>query len=514
MYRSAPTDRICILLLLSIFLLPANLYAFQQDKEPVRVRLLRDISPRTIVISSSDTANLYSGDPTNPIAELRGREKITLTTSNNQVYLRLPEGGIYARSLIIAQQPEAEVTIEVAEGSAIISPRMYKGALMIQVDPSTPSTLSIVNEVELDDYVEGVLASEFNFNELEASKALAVSIRTLAYRTMENQHGPDYAIPDNELLQVYKGAGSVTNTVMEAVEQTRGEVLKFNGELVEAVYFASSGGHTANNEDVWNASRILPYLRGKDDPYDFNSPHHSWESTINRDRLLRHLGDKFRFKATGIKILDRSRDGRVKNIAVTGPDNREEGMTGNDFRLYVNEQFGRETLRSTLFEVNVQPNMYIFSGKGFGHGVGLNQWGALQLSKKGNRYNEILAYYYNDVDIDRGGLMNRVLSTAEGVIDDASAYIFNDDEYNPSIEPASVSGNTRTINTQSSAVEDVNARLFGDEDFDEELAEEAEEERPRRRLFPRLRNRNKNSDTNTATKKTTQPRPSGKRIGW
>lgn len=516
MYRSAPTDRFCFFLLLTIFLLPTNLYAFQQDNEPVRVRVLRDISPRTIIISSSKTANLYSGDPTNPIAQLKGREKLTLTTSNNQVYLRLPEGSIYARSLIIDQQSDAEITIEVAEAAAIVSPRMYKGAFMIQVDPSTPSTLSIVNEVGLDDYVEGVLASEFNFNELEASKALAVCIRTLAYRSMANQHGPDYAIPDNELLQVYKGAGSVTNTVMEAVEQTKGEVLRFNGELIEAVYFASSGGRTANNEDVWHASRILPYLRGKDDPYDFNSPHHSWESTISRDRLLRHLGDKYRFKASGIKILGRSRDGRIQNIAVTGPDNREESMSGNDFRLYVNEQFGRETLRSTLFEVNVQPSMYIFSGKGFGHGVGLNQWGALQLSKKGNRYDEILAYYYNDVDIDKGGLVSRMLTATEGIIDDASAYIFDEeDNYNPSIQPAGISGNTSTINTQSTAVNDVNTRLFGDEDFEDDFSEEAVEEKPKsRRLFRRLRDRNKKSDDTTTTKKTPQPRPSGKRIGW
>ncbi len=506
MFRSAPTDRIYIFLLLFSFLLPSQLLAFQQDNEPIQIRLLRDISPRTIIVSTTGTANLYSGDPTNPIAQLGNRQKLTLTTSNNQVYLRSADGGIYARSLIIEQQAGEELTLEVAEARTAVSPRVYRGSFLIQVDPSTPSTLKIVNLVPLDDYVESVLASEFGFDELEAAKAMAISIRTLAYRTLQNQHGPDYAVPDNEMWQVYKGTNAITETVREAVASTAGEVLRFNGELIEAVYFASSGGHTANNEDVWDAAKIQPYLRGKDDPYDFNSPHHNWESTVSRDRLLRLLSDEFRFTANGIRILNRSRDGRVSTMAVTGENDRQEIMRSNDFRLMVNEWFGRETLKSTLFEVNVQPNMYIFSGKGFGHGVGLNQWGALQLSKKGNLYDEILAYYYNDVDIDRGGLVNRMLSATGDVIEGASDYFFdNEDSYSPNID-------AYTVEDEYGAYEAQPASIQGDDPFttvmgvdaDEEEAEE-EPARGRKRLFPLRKDPNRKPATR---------RPASKRIGW
>lgn len=528
MHRSAPTDRFFTFLLSGIFLLssvffsPINLYAYQQDDEPVRVRLLRNVAPRTILVSSSQPANLYSGNrDTNPIAQLGSRQKLTLTTSNNQVYLRLQDGGIYARSLIIEQQPDAELTIEIAEARAIISPRTYKGSFMIQVDPSTPSTLSIINEVGLVDYVESVLASEFNFRELEASKALAVCIRTLAYRGMENQNIPEFAIPDDELWQVYQGTASITKTVKDAVVQTQGEVLRFNGDLIEAVYFASSGGHTANNEDVWNASRIQPYLRGKEDPYDFNSPNHSWESTISRDRLLRMLSDQYRVKANGIKILDRSRDGRVRTLAVTDANGREEIVMSNEFRLLVNEHFGRETLKSTLFEINVQPTMYIFSGKGYGHGVGLNQWGALQLSKKGNLYDEILAYYYNDVEIDEGGLVSSMLTASENLIDntliDNTGTYFSSqtDEYDPYIEASNVSGNTQSINTQPDRTNDVAGRLLGDSGEaypDEYVGEEVKDERKAWRPFWRKRDRTKSTTTETPKKATSST--TGKRIGW
>lgn len=507
MLRSAPTDRFYLFLLLFSFLLPSQVSAYQQDNEPVQVRLLRDISPRTIIVSSSATANLYSGDPTNPIAQLGNRQKLTLTTSNNQVYLRSADGGIYARSLIIEQQAGEELTVEVAEARAVISPRSYKGAFLIQVDPATPSTLKIINMVPLHAYVESVLASEFGFNELEAAKAMAVSIRTIAYRTLQNQHGPEYAVPDNEMWQVYKGTHAITETVREAVAATEGEVIRFNGELAEAVYFASSGGHTANNEDVWDSSKIQPYLRGKDDPYDFNSPHHNWESTVSRDRLLRLLSDEFRFTANGIRILNRSRDGRVSTMAVTGENDRMEELRSNKFRLLVNEWFGRETLKSTLFEVNVQPNMYIFSGKGFGHGVGLNQWGALQLSKKGNLYDEILAYYYNDVEIDQGGLVSRMLSATGDAIEGASDFFFdNEDSYNPSID-AYPTDNTYEAYEAGPVTVDLDAPLdvvaFDEDDYREEAEEKPA--RQRRKLFPLRKDPNR---------KPEKPRPASKRIGW
>ena len=505
MFRSAPTDRFYIFVLVFAFLLPANLYANQQDEPLVHVRLMRDISPRTIVVSSNQTAGLFSGDMNNPIAQLPLGEKLTLTTSNNQVYLRLSEGGIYARSVFLQQQPDAEITLEVAEAQTIVSSRTYKGNLMVQVDPATPSTLSIINGVGMNDYVESVLSSEFNFRELEASKAVAVSIRTLAHRQLENQHGPEFAIPDNEMWQVYEGTGMITSTVRDAVRETSGEVLRFNGELIEAVYFASSGGRTANNEDVWNASKVQPYLRGKEDPYDYNSPHHNWEKTISRDRLLGMLSDKYRFNVTGIRILNRSRDGRVRTMGIEG-DGQQEEIQSNAFRLLVNNEFGRETLKSTFFDVNVQPSIYIFTGKGFGHGVGLNQWGALQLSKKGNLHDEILAYYYTDVQLDRAGLGSQLL-TASNTLPTQNGPRFNEN-YSPIIEASSTGNDVQTIYGEP-ASNDVAAGLFGDDDI---AIEQAEEEKPRRR-FRLLRNRDK-SENDSEPKNKTPLRHTGKRIGW
>ena len=138
MSRSAPTDRFSLFIFLGLLLFPVPLHA-QQFTDAVRVRLLRDISPRTIVVSSSESAALYAGDTDNAIAMLPSGEKLPLTTSNNQVYFRLPDGqSIYARSLSIGQEAGAELTIEVLEAQGAITPRSYRGAFMVQVDPAGP----------------------------------------------------------------------------------------------------------------------------------------------------------------------------------------------------------------------------------------------------------------------------------------------------------------------------------------------------------------------------------------
>ena len=382
-------------LILSLFL-PTLLQA--QDNY-VRVRLLRDAAPSTVVLSSTRSMQLYAGSLTNPILELAPNQRVTLATNNDRVYLRAIDEGIFARSLIISQPEDAELTIEVADGASTPTPRTYRGLFLMQVDTSTPSSLQILNDVPLEHYVASVLSSEFDFPELEAAKALALCIRTMSLRNLTTQNGPIYAVPDDESWQVYKGTGSITRTALDAALQTQGQVLLYENELIESVYFSSSGGSTANNEDVWDASVALPYLRGRQDPYDYNSPHHTWESTLSRSDLHSYLSGLHDFQVTGISVENRSRDGRAKNILLRGADNRQKSVPGNEFRRSITARFGRNALKSTLFELNTQPNLYIFIGKGFGHGVGLNQWGALELSQRGQLHNEILDYYYPGVEI-------------------------------------------------------------------------------------------------------------------
>ena len=380
-----------------LLLLP---YQANAQDEFVHVRILRDAGPRTLVVSSTKPMRLYTVGVENPISQIPANEKLTLTTSNERIYLTSRDGGIYASNLVLAQTDNAEMTIEVADGDNMMSPRTYRGAFQIEVEQNPAYKLKIINAVPLEDYVASVLSSEFGFNELEGAKALAVCIRTLALKSLTSQNGPNFAVADDESWQVYQGTGAITPTAIQATQETLGQVIVHDNKLIDAVYFASSGGITANNEDVWNTSQVEPYLRGKDDAYDSGSPHHSWTSRISKPQLLSHMSDMYNSQIIGISIASvNRRDNRVQTMSLRTRGGEDITISGSEFREKVTNRFGREGLKSTLFSMEERSNRYEFEGRGFGHGVGLNQWGARELSRRGQLYEEILAFYYTDVTV-------------------------------------------------------------------------------------------------------------------
>nr|MBX2821318.1 SpoIID/LytB domain-containing protein [Rhodothermaceae bacterium] len=404
----------------------------------------------------------------NPISQLPANEKLTLTTSSERIYLTSSEGGIYANNLVLAQTDNAELTIEVADGDKRVAPRTFRGAFQIEVEQNPTYKLKIVNAVPLEDYVVSVLSSEFGFNELEGSKALAVCIRTLALKTLTSQNEPNFAVADDESWQVYRGTEAITPTAIRATQETLGQVLVYDDKLIDAVYFASSGGVTANNEDVWNASRSEPYLRGKDDAYDSGSPHNTWTSRIPSSQLLTYLSDLYNVPVAGISLGSvNRRDSRVKSIQLRTQGNSNVTISGSEFREKVNARFGRESLKSTLFTMDQRSGQYVFEGRGYGHGVGLSQWGARELSRRGQLYDEILKFYYTDVEVDYFDMLGRQSFTyankveTNSVSSDVPRIDWND--------PSSVMTDDQTTYTDFDSSDRFSSPSSSSLDFDQEL---------------------------------------------
>jgi stage II sporulation protein D len=256
----------------------------------------------------------------------------------------------------------------------------------------------LINEVNIEDYVAAVVAAEYGFDDLEGAKAMAVIVRTYAMAVI-NKYGSEYDHVDHTLSQVYRGTEGISPTIREAVRQTRGEVLSYDGELIEAVYFAASGGHTADNDAVWSAEAV-PYLRGKPDPYGSSAPQSTWTFRVSRDRLLAALSARYG-TVTGFVIDERGKDDRVISIELLKASGRHETIRGNEFRVFVLEHFGDATLRSTLFTADRVGDHYVFEGRGNGHGVGLSQWGAHELAQRNSSYRDILEFYYTGIQLQR-----------------------------------------------------------------------------------------------------------------
>lgn len=383
------------LLLTACFSLPTSARALPDE---VRVRLFEEAAPQALVVQAERGLRFFAGDnPDNVVAELAPGEAATIRIRGKDVYVQTSALSFFALSLRVIPRGGGFLNVEVLEGATPLEPRRYPGRLTLEVDPSGTPVLKLVNHVALDDYVACVVAREYGFDDLEGAKAMAVLARTYALRNA-GASGDDYDLVDHHLAQQYDGIDPLTDTATDAARQTQSEVLAYNGELVEAVYFSSSGGHTADNDAVWEG-RPVPYLRGVADPYDAASPHATWRSIVPREGLLRALSTRYDFEVEGFYVGDRSRDGRVASIELIHRDRTARVIRGNEFRLLVNQQFGAASLKSTLFDVERHGDAYVFEGHGFGHGVGLSQYGALEMSRRGVSYRDILAFYFTGVQV-------------------------------------------------------------------------------------------------------------------
>ena len=356
----------------------------------VRVRVFDRLSPERVEVETTRRTPVHSSMDRDPLFYLEPGTSATLTMHRGDVRIEHGSHRLAASALYLPASKQTATTLR-SRGTR----RSYSGVFEIRPDGST---LEIVNAVPLEHYVASVVASEYGLDDEEGAKAMAVVARTYALRGSD-KFDSTYTHVDHTISQVYRGLSTITDASRAAAEATLGEVLTYQSHLIEAVYFSSSGGHTANNEDVWDASEDLPYLRGRNDPYDSASPHHTWESSANRATVLRGLERRFGGSVRGFYLGDTANSGRLLTMELLRPNGSREPVQANAFRQAVNRAAGREILKSTWFEARRSGSRYVFAGRGYGHGVGLSQWGAHGMANEGHSYRDILAFYYQGTTI-------------------------------------------------------------------------------------------------------------------
>ena len=248
--------------------------------------------------------------------------------------------------------------------------------------------LYIINELPLEEYVENVVASEVGTSwEIEALKTQAVISRTYAVYKRNQNGDSKFHLTSSVLHQVYKG----TNTQIQvayAVKETAGEILTYDGKPIEALYHSTSGGRTEKAEEVFGKS--YPYLKSVESNCEI-SPYWVWERKIPFAEMEKALNIR---EIRSVSVISKTSTGRAKEVAVQ----TESGsivMKATEFRKLL----GWSRLPSTNFTPRLNGTGVIFEGKGYGHGVGLCQWSALQMAKDGKTYKEILSFFYPGTEI-------------------------------------------------------------------------------------------------------------------
>lgn len=293
-----------------------------------------------------------------------------------------------------------QIWIEPTDGGLVwIGNRWYRGRLLLAAGSKG---LTAVNYIDLEQYLYSVLGSEMNGNwPQEALKAQAVAARSYALYKRQTSRSSLYDVGDTTTWQVYEGVAKEAPGTQTAVAATEGQVLTYSGKIIEAVFHSSSGGSTENSENVW--SRPVPYLRSVPD-YDQGTPNFEWSKTFSADELRRRIPGVGNI----ISLVPQRRgaSGRIITMKVVG-DAGSKILSGSTLRNALD-------LKSTLFNVNPQfgasaaksgrkstPSTFQVTGRGFGHGLGLSQWGAYNLALQGYNYQQIILHYYQGATLAR-----------------------------------------------------------------------------------------------------------------
>ena len=381
-----------IIFFVSLLLLPSLLFA---DEPAIRVGLTGIGKPTEVTIKCDQAFKI--GD-----TEL---QSVTLSLVDGMISADTGPIGLIGPIRLIPLKDDAIFEI--------VSPKVrcakYRGTLEI----SGGKSLSIINELPLEDYVRGVLPIEVPASfQPEAQKALAIAIRTYALKSLDRHKSSGFNMCDSTHCQGFAGASRDAEWVDRIVDGTGGQILEYKGQPIYALYSSDCGGVTQNNEDA-GYGPAFPYLRSvvdrpnvqlptsnsqlptsEEPDYCAGCPYHMWTKTFTAEELDKAFSKNIgKFQSMEFSEFDCS--GRVKTVVIKG-ENGEYKLTGGKFR----ELFGESVIKSALMTLTVNDEgEYVIEGKGFGHGVGLCAFGANGMAKAGKTCEEILKHYYAGAEI-------------------------------------------------------------------------------------------------------------------
>lgn len=334
------------------------------------------------------------------VTDLASGKSVTSNKAYRQWKFRKVEGGIETNLWGIHRGP---IRLETSNpnGLILVGTELYRGVVDIIRDTRGVAAVNIVN---VEEYLYGVLPKEVPEGwPPEALKAQAIASRGYALYRKLNNRGLYYDLDSTVLSQVYGGVKVEDPRTNTAVDETRGMVLTFEGQIIQSLFHAASGGHTEPVENVWgdNGDRPIPYLGGVWDPFDADGGSIQWSRTLNLDTIRQRLNRSGipLGKIKSVEVVERNDEtDRVLLLKINHNSGSPSYLSGNSFRMALGPTYN---VKSTIFRIEFHNGALKLSGSGFGHGVGLPQESARAMASQGYDYLQILSYFYPGVKFKR-----------------------------------------------------------------------------------------------------------------
>lgn len=368
---------------------------------------LQDL-PVRVQVTPKDTATILRATAAARVIALNslGWREIGFLPPENTLQVQAQSGGLKVSGInhnevyqaLRVESPNQQSALQTDQG-------WYRGHLTLS---AAGGGFSVINEVPLEQYLYSVVPSEMPASwPLEALKSQAVAARTYALSHLGQYRKRGYDVTSTTSSQVYQGVKAEHANSTRAVNETAGLIVTYNQQPIQAYFHSTSGGRTENGADLW---ANLPYLQPVDD-VDNASPKYTWHESQTQAQVRQRMRAHFKTdlgEILALQPLTYTQGGRIKTLRVLGKSG-ERVIKGEQVRTVLQ-------LNSTFFNVggidsegkliktpaaDKVPVSFQFAGRGWGHGMGLSQWGARQLALDGYPYHSILGHYYRGTQIER-----------------------------------------------------------------------------------------------------------------
>ena len=353
-----------------------------KSEEIVRVAIIKGKPSIRLIVKGP--FSIYSLNTNELLAEYRNLKTSIVTPTNYGIKV-----GRYSYFKIFGIRivPQRDATI-------FVNKRRFRG--QVDIIRQQDMTLLVVNHIDVESYIRGVLYHEVSHRwSIDAIMAQAVVARTYALYQAKVNESRDYDLTNDIYSQVYGGRTSEKYRTNKAVNRTLGEYLTFEGNIFPTYYHATCAEHTEDASNLWDID--LPPLKGVECDFCDKSPHFRWKKNLRLKDIqvkLMKAGKKIGL-IKEINILEKNQSDRIERLEIVDRRDSKIYLSGKEFRMIV----GPNIIKSTNFTVTMRGYYADFIGKGWGHGVGLCQWGAKNMSECGFKYDEILKYYYPGAEI-------------------------------------------------------------------------------------------------------------------
>jgi stage II sporulation protein D len=354
--------------------------------EIVNIRIFSQLKVQSFSFSKEQgTYSIWANGT--EIANTTNFPLIKVTCINDSIEVKTFENviGVYKRIKISSAEPLKSFRMKLISPDR--KPRFYEDNLIVETEAGS---LKCLNEITLDNYIAGVVQAESGRRSYqEFYKVQAILARTFALSHLQKHTLEGYSLCDHTHCQAYFGKTTELE-IMKAVTDTKGKVVvDANLNLIDAAFHSNSGGQTANSEDVWGSR--LPYLRSVNDTFSTKMPNARWERKMAKEDWLSYLKLKHNYPI---------QDSNARWLAITfRQDTRKAYLEASNVKVPLKNVRTDLQLKSTFFSIVPQGDTLIFKGRGFGHGVGMCQEGAMRMAKLGYSYTDVINFYYKSIQL-------------------------------------------------------------------------------------------------------------------